>query len=121
MARRVNNEFVSAYKAAGWEAARKVAALPPAPVRTAQAGVARVTNAARTATSVRSGILNAVGQQPLAVAMRAGGVGAIAAIGFAAAQTETGQRAVQRVQGYWRMEPSTRRQTYVHPHERRVG
>ena len=106
------------------ESARQVAGMAPGPVRAAQAGVARVTNAARTSASVRSGILSAVGQQPLAVAkrvaVRAGGIGAIAAIGFAAAQTDTGRRAVQWVTGHWRTNADGRT-SYVHPHQRRIG
>ena len=106
------------------ESARAVAGMAPGPVRAAQAGVARITNAARTAQSVRTGILGAVGQRPLAVAkrvaVRAGGIGAIAAIGFAAAQTDTGRRAVQWVTGHWRTNADGRT-SYVAPHQRRVG
>jgi hypothetical protein len=69
-------------------------------------------------------VLNAVGARNITaargIATRVGAVGAIAALGFAAAQTETGRRAVQWVDGYWRREPSGQA-TYVHPHARRVG
>lgn len=107
------------------ESARAVAGMnAPAPVRATQVGVARITTAARTTQSVRTGVLAAVGQSNLAtarkVALRAGGIGAVAAIGFAAAQTDVGRRAWQHVQGYWRTSESGR-VSYVNPHMRKVG
>jgi hypothetical protein len=100
---------------------------PQAAVNTVQAArrtMAAAQRATSTAGLVRNGVMAAVGKNNLAVARRvatrAGALGAVAAIGFAAANTDTGRRAVQYVQGFWRTNPNGTA-SYVQPHQRRVG
>jgi hypothetical protein len=116
--------------AAAIESARRVVNAAPSPTAVNTVAAARRTMAAAqratsTAGAVQRGVLSAVGAQPLAtarrLAVRGGAVGAVAALGFAAANTDTGRRAWAAVSGYWRADPNTGRQAYVPPHTRRVG
>jgi hypothetical protein len=106
------------------EAARQLANVAPAPVQATQRAMQRTTRAVQSAAAVRSGVLSAIGSQPLAaarrVAVRGGVLGAVAALGFAAAQTSTGQAVTQWVRGHMRTDANGRT-AYVRPHERRVG
>jgi hypothetical protein len=109
------------------EAARRVVGTmaAPAPVIQAQRAAGNVRSAAATTRAIRTGVLGAIGPQSVAtarrLAVRGGALGVAVAAGAALANTDAGRRAVQWVAGYWRTDPSTGRQAYVAPHQRRIG